>query len=271
MKKKIFFIFGLFLLTHCEDPIALELNDTEERLVVEAYINWIKETNTSEQEVILSLSSPYFGASYKTASGATVTIEDDGGRIYTFIEEEKTGRYLTRDTLPYVLNRSYTLHIEYKGEHYSGTESLKAVSSLNRIDQETIDLFGQEAIQLEARAVDPIAERNFSFFEFTSQALEVPEYNVYRDDFNNGGEYYGFLLDQNLKEGDQVRIRQYGLSNIGYNYWYLLILQNTQQGGPFQATPVNLLGNLAHESNPERNPFGYFRLSEVSEINYIIN
>ena len=102
-------------------------------------------------------------------------------------------------------------------------------------------MFGQEAIQLEARAVDPIAERNFSFFEFTSQALEVPEYNVYRDDFNNGGEYYGFLLDQNLKEGDQVRIRQYGLSNIGYNYWYLLILQNTQQGGPFQATPVNLL------------------------------
>jgi hypothetical protein len=31
------------------------------------------------------------------------------------------------------------------------------------------------------------------------------------------------------------------------------------------------LGNLTHESNPERNPFGYFRLSEVSEINYTIN
>jgi len=270
MKKITFLFIGLFLIINCEDPIAIDLNEAEPILVVEAYINWIKEIGSSEQEVILSLSSPFFGTSYKAANGAKVYIESEAGQIYSFIEEKDSGRYLSRDTLPYVLNRTYTLNIEYNGERYSATETLKAVSSLTRIDQEKVNLFGQEAVQLEAHALDPVNERNFSYFEFTSDSLEVPEYNVYRDDFSNGGEYYGFLLDRDLEQGDLVRIRQYGLSNFAYNYWYLLILQNTQQGGPFQTTPVNLLGNLIHENDPTRNPFGYFRLSEVSEINYQI-
>ena len=42
------------------------------------------------------------------------------------------------------------------------------------------------------------------------------------------------------------------------------------QGGPFQTNPVNLVGNIINESNPNLNPLGYFRISETSEVNYII-
>ena len=93
---------------------------------------------------------------------------------------------------------------------------------------------------MEAYCFDPIEETNYSYFEFTSTELDFPEYNIFRDDFSSGGEYYGFLLDSGLNKGDLVKVRQFGLSNFGYNYWYLLILQNTQQGGPFVGTPVNL-------------------------------
>lgn len=270
MRKFFFIIYISIIFINCEDPIDISLNDTKEILVVEAFINWIKENKTTEQEVNLSLSSQYFNNDFKAANNANVVIEDEQGNIYKFYEQGNSGRYLTSDTIPYKLNETFTLKIEFKGEKYIAKESLASVSSIERVEQETINLFGRESVQLEAHAYDPIDERNYSFFEFIGDKLEIPEYNVFRDDFSNGGEYFGFLLDSKLKTGDSIRIRQYGLSNIGYNFWYLLILQNTLQGGPFQTNPVNLVGNLVHESDSNLNPLGYFRVSEASEIKYII-
>jgi hypothetical protein len=123
---------------------------------------------------------------------------------------------------------------------------------------------------LEAYSIDDENEDNYSYFEFKSERLELTEYNVYRDDFSNGSEYYGVLLNSDLEKGDSIRFRQYSLSKIAYQYWYLLILQNTQQGGPFQTNPANLNGNMINLTKPENNPLGYFRVSEVSEINYIV-
>ena len=106
--------------------------------------------------------------------------------------------------------------------------------------------------------------------KFKSDKLKKTEYNIYRDDFSSGTEYYGFLLSDELEPGDEVQIRQYGLSNIAYNFWYLLIFQNTEQGGPFQTTPVNIIGNMVNQSDSKLNPLGYFRISEVSQILYTV-
>ena len=48
MKKVIILFIGLLFL-NCEDPIDLKLNDSNQILVVDAFINWIKEDQTSEQ------------------------------------------------------------------------------------------------------------------------------------------------------------------------------------------------------------------------------
>ena len=85
--------------------ILKKLNNSNQILVVDAFINWIKEDQTSEQEVILSLTSPYFLENYKSASGANVFIEDEEGKIYIFNEEGQSGRYLTLDTIPYSLDK----------------------------------------------------------------------------------------------------------------------------------------------------------------------
>ena len=54
--------------------VEIPLNDSKEILIVDAYINWIKETNKTEQKVNLSLSSPYFKKTYQPATGASVHI-----------------------------------------------------------------------------------------------------------------------------------------------------------------------------------------------------
>ena len=48
MKKGIYLLLGLSFITQCEEPIEVEVNDTSQRLVVEASINWIKETKQAE-------------------------------------------------------------------------------------------------------------------------------------------------------------------------------------------------------------------------------
>ena len=57
-RVKCLFLFFM-LLFFCEDPIEVELNEPNLKLVVEAYVNWIKETNKTEQAVILSTLIPF--------------------------------------------------------------------------------------------------------------------------------------------------------------------------------------------------------------------
>jgi hypothetical protein len=270
--KKIYFyrILLLLALTSCEEVVDIDLNYSDERLVIEGQLNWIKENNQTEQLIMLSKTTPYFENLRIPANGAQVRVVDSKENIYQFQEEGNTGNYYPLDTIPYLLGAELTLHIDFENQTYSGSEVLNSVTSIYKIEQDSIPLFGNLATQLEAYSMDPVNEDNYSFFEFTSDRLDEPQYNVFRDDFSNGSEYYGVLFDSNLKKGDFVRIRQYGLSKTAYQFWFLLILQNTQQGGPFQTNPANLNGNMVNLSKPENSPLGYFRVSEVSEIIYQI-
>ena len=270
MKKTLFVLIGVFIFSSCEAPIGVEVDDSEPLLVIEAQINWIKETQKTEQEVILSLSSSYFSNTYEPALGAEVNILDSNENTYIFSEDlEAPGHYFPLDTIPYLLNQELKLNITYKGQEFIGTESLISVSTIDSISQKPIFFFGEERIQLDAFCIDPKNEKNYTFFEFSGESIEITEFNVYRDDFNDGFIYNGFLFGSDFEISDEIRFRQYGLSKRGYNYWNLLINQNTQ-GSPFATVPVNLSGNIINLTNPNANPLGYFRASEVSEVIYLV-
>ena len=104
MRKFSLLIYVSIIFINCEDPIDVSLNDTKEILVVEAFINWIKENKTTEQVVNLSLSSPYL-IRFKAANNANVVIEDEHGNTFKFYEQGNSGRYLSSDTIPYKLMR----------------------------------------------------------------------------------------------------------------------------------------------------------------------
>ena len=270
LRTSLFIGFCIILFTSCEEVIDVELNYSNERLVIEGHLNWIKENNQTEQLIVLSKTTPYFENRRIPANGAQVQIRDQQNNIFQFTESENSGMYFPLDTLPFKLGNEFTLEIRYENQDYSGSEMLNPVASIYEIQQDSIYFFGNNATQLEAYSIDAENEDNYSYFEFKSERLELTEYNVYRDDFSNGSEYYGVLLNSDLEKGDSIRFRQYSLSKIAYQYWYLLILQNTQEGGPFQTNPANLNGNMINLTKPENSPLGYFSVSEVSEINYIV-
>ncbi|MBA6151104.1 DUF4249 domain-containing protein [Gelidibacter maritimus] len=269
MKKYLFILSILFLQTSCEDIIDPDLNNTEPKLVIEASINWIKGTSGNKQFVKLSLTAPYFNNTIPPANGATVVITDQDNVVYNFVEEGTTGIYKNTEFAP-IINNTYSLKITYDEEVYIATETMKSVVPIDYVGQTLEGGFSGEDTELKAYYTDPADETNFYFFEFISDIPAIPTLAVYDDKYNNGNQIFGFYSEEDLDVGDQVTIRNHGVSERFYNYMFILLQQNSNGGGPFEAQPTTVRGNCINETNPDNFPLGYFRLSEVSEVIYTI-
>lgn len=269
--KHYLFILSLFLLlTSCEDVIDIDLNNADPKLVIEASINWLKGTSGNEQTIKLSLSAPYFDKTIPPANNAIVTITDQNNNTYNFIEQDASGLYKNTNFIPQ-LNHTYKLNITYNDELYSATEVLKPVAPIDYVEQNLEGGFSGEETELKAYYSDPADETNFYLFEFRSDIPVIPSLSIYDDKYNNGNQNFGFYTEEDLDVGDEVTIRNYGVSERFYNYMFILLQQTSSAGGgPFETQPASVRGNCVNQTHPDNFPLGYFRLSEMSQLTYMV-
>ncbi|PTM06896.1 MAG: DUF4249 domain-containing protein [Bacteroidetes bacterium] len=269
MKKLLLLVLSITIYS-CEEPIDLDLNTSEPKLIIEASIDWIKGTIGNEQEIKLSLSAPYYNSNTPPANNAIVSVYDSNNNEYVFIEEGVTGNYKNDTFLP-VIDETYTLIINYDGDTYLATESLKSVASIDYVQQKNDGGFSGEETELKAYYTDPADIENYYFFEFINNYNALPSLEVYKDEFTDGNQIFGFYTEEDLTTGHEVIIRNYGVSKAFYEYMFILLQQTSEEGGgPFETIPATVRGNCKNETNPDNFPFGYFRLSEVDEITYIV-
>ncbi|MGB0975274.1 MAG: DUF4249 domain-containing protein [Flavobacteriaceae bacterium] len=271
MKKHIIlFIYILTAFTSCEDVVDIDLNTTEPKLVIEASINWEKGTLGNEQEIKLSLTAPYYDSEIPPANGAIVTVTDTNSNTYNFIEDNSTGIYKNTNFTP-ILNETYTLTISYSGEIYTATETLTPVVDIDSIEQEDEGGFLGDQIELKVYYNDPANEDNYYLFEFLNTNItDIPDLEVYDDEFSDGNQIFGFYTHEDLETGDVVNIKNYGVSERFYNYMSILTEQAGEGGGPFGTQPTTVRGNCINQTNSSNFPLGYFRLSEVDVLDYTI-
>lgn len=270
MKKIALILITSIVFLGCEDVIDVDLNSAQPRLVIDASINWFKNTTGNEQSIKLTLSAPFFDDEVPPANGATVIIADSNNNIFNFIEDGNSGIYINNNFVPQ-LDEVYSLTINYSNETYTATEILKSVASIDFIEQNDEGGFTGDDIELKAYYTDPANEENYYFFEFISDIPVVPTLEVYEDRFTNGNQIFGFYTEEDLESGDQVTIRNYGVSKQFYEFMFILLQQGSQEsGGPFETQPATVRGNCVNETNPDNFPFGYFRLSEVDEVIYTV-
>jgi len=270
VNKKFLLMLLCISIYTCEEPISLDLNTSEPKLVIEASINWIKGTPGNEQEIKLSLTAPYYDLETPPANNAIVTVFDSNNNQYNFIEDGSTGVYKNNSFTP-VLEEEYSLIINYDGEIYSATETLKSVVPIDYVEQKNDGGFSGDETELKAYYTDPANIENFYFFEFRNNFTAIPTLEVYKDEFTDGNQIFGFYTEEDLTAGHEVTIRNYGISKAFYEYMFILLQQNSEEGGgPFETTPATVRGNCINETNSENFPLGYFRLSEVDEIIYIV-
>lgn len=266
---KYFLWFLPLLIWSCEDVIDVELENSEPRLVIDASLNWIKGTTGNVQSIQLSLTAPFFSDEMTPATGAEVRVSDEN-RTYRFAEEGDTGIYRTERFQPQ-LNAVYTLNIEYNGEVYTATTVLKPVVPIDYIEQKNDGGFSGDEIEIKAFYHDPIETKDYYLFEFVFFDNNKISLEVYDDEFTNGNEIFAFFSDDTLNPGDEITIRNYGITQRTFEYFSLLLQQTDDEtGDPFQTQPATLRGNCVNQTNPDNFPLGYFKASEVDVFTYTI-
>jgi hypothetical protein len=270
-------LLAILTVTSCTDVIEVEVPSEAPRLVIEASINWEKETVGNNQSIKLSRSTPYFdtnGAEPVLAASVKITNETEGA-VFIFTDNSD-GTYSTDSFVP-LLNNTYVLEVIHEGETYLAQENLIPVASILSVYQST-DYFFQDLLEVNFDFIDPEDEANYYFIKFQEQADLLPSLSTLKDEYINGS-----LItisnerreDEDINQlayapGDLVDMELYGISKRYYDYMSILINQS-ESGGPFDTTPVALIGNCINVNDPDSNAYGYFRITQVSKATYVFD
>jgi len=270
-------LFALVALSAaCERVVDLDLAEGTRRLVIEGRLERVIGNVSTHQAIRLSTTSPYFSDEVQPpATGAVVQVSDDAGHTVTF-NETGPGRFET-DLLEVVIGTRYTLRITWNGEEYESSEVAQPVTPI-------IDLYfdppkpgrfsGEGGVRATIDLADPAAVENYYLWDQFIDGVRVlgPDstfrYRVVAyDDAFDGITIRGFQPYEgiDIPPGATVLMRQVGLSEDMYRYYFALSDQVSSDGSPFAVPPASVRGNVANVSDPLHYPLGYFHAAEVAE------
>ena len=255
LNKIIILIFGLFLFA-CEEVIVVDLDTAPPRLVIEASIDWQKNTTGNEQKIIISTTS--------------VSITNTTGTVFDFTEISNSGEYVCNNFVP-VIGETYALTILLNGETYSATETLIATPTIeDTIEQNNTGGFGGDEVEITYYYQDDAMQENYYFFGMQDSNIAFPQYSVEDDENSQGSLIPVSYSSEDLKKDDIVSFKLYGISRRYFEYLKKLLVASGNDDGPFQSTPTLVRGNIVNQTNSNNFTFGYFKLSEVDVQEYTI-
>ncbi|MBT8233321.1 MAG: DUF4249 domain-containing protein [Saprospiraceae bacterium] len=286
MKNLSFLIIILLALNACEDPIDVELQESETQIVVDAWL-----TNTpGQQQIRLTKSQPYFNNTFAEGiTNANVIVTNvTSGDVYNF-QESENGNYLYTLNPNQVLgevNDEFELNIETNGERLSATSKLNDVPPVDSIDQEFRDdeVFLDDGIycQFFARDLAGLGDtywiKTFKNGEYLNRAGEI---NIaYDASFDSGGEVDNLVFIPPIREavnpldddsipiawepGETIRVEIHSITNEAFGFLEITRDQLlNSQSGIFAAPLSNTKGNIVNESS-DTEVLGIFNVAGVS-------
>jgi hypothetical protein len=268
MKKYILLIVSIFSVAACQDVIDVDLNEAEERLVIEAAMIKLKGASGTNQRIRLTKTRGFFEDSLKIVDDAEITVTGEGGEVFNFLHDT-SGFYYTNQFQVNLMEK-YQLKIEVDDEVYTAEETFIPVVPIDSVSQRNDAGFSGEDIELKAYYKDPAGERNYYLFTFFVNFVDFPTTEIYDDEFTDGNTIFALYQEEELVPGDEVVITNFGLSQQFYEYMNVLLSQVGSVGGPFQTQPAVVRGNIINETNPENFPYGYFSLTESDQFIYTV-
>lgn len=268
-KNYIILFISVFLFSCTEEVIHLDLETAEPRLVIDASIDWIKNTSGNEQKIKLTKTTAYYDDVTPTVSGANVTITNSTTTFH-FIENSNTGEYICQNFEP-VIGETYSLTISLDGEVYTATETLLGVPTImDSINQNDKGGMGGNEIEITYYYQDNASEQNNYLYSVKNPRVAFPQYEVENDENTQGSLVPVYYSNEDLEIGDLLTIKLYGISKNYHDYFRKLLIASGADMGPFPTIPVSVRGNIINQTNSKNFAYGYFRLSEVDVKEYII-
>lgn len=259
------------LMTSCYKQIDIDLDEGDQRLVVESWFTTEKTTH----EVKLTLSTSYFHNEVAPkAEGANVWITG-GGETFNFTETSP-GIYSSAPDVGASYSTEYTLHIDYNGTSYEATDYCDTVPNLDDIylypdiDSTTMELQGYHVLiwaqELEGFG-DYYAWKILINDEYVSDTLT----DIYfvSDDYIDDGLYFeAWAIEwvdiDDVNSGDVITLEQHHLSKQSYDLYNSIMLETEWRGGLFDTPPANVASNLNNGA------FGNFVVSSMKSMDAIV-
>jgi len=240
-------ILLLFVFASCEKIIEMDLNKSEDKLVVEAILS-----NLQNQSVVrLSKSNPLFtGEPYELLSDANVVVKTTAGEWFTMYETEP-GAYSNEDFIG-VEGTEYQLEIdwnEYSVNAFSKMPQLVPIDSIEMVVYESGFIGNDEnAYSLKVHFSDPIDEANYYRIDVFRNDSLYDGFIVSNDLFFNGISTFQFIRGYEMKPLDTISVQLSSIDEANYSYFLVL----SQSGSPFIIAPGNPITNLIGKA------IGYF-------------
>lgn len=257
-------------LTSCEKVINVDLKTASPKLVIDASINWLKNTPGNEQRVKLSTTTSYYSEKFPTVSGATIFITNPAGRNFNFPESATTGEYVCTDFVP-VIGATYTLTVRLNGITYTAVETLTATPDIDNVIKQN-DKGGMtgDEIEIEYYFQDTPGEDNYYMAEANTNRVAYPVFDLESDQDFQGKKMTQYFSHEDLAKGDAVNLKLYGVSKRFFEYFRKILSAAGGDTGPFPTTPTAVRGNIINQADANDYILGYFRLAEVVARDYTI-
>lgn len=272
--KKVYLYIALLttiFFTSCEEVVNVDLTNAEPKLVIEGIIKWEKGTSGENQTIKLTLTNDFYTNDILPANGAVVTVTNSSDVVFNFTEVPNTGNYVCNNFQP-VIGETYTLDILYDGEVYSATNTLIASPEIINVTQETVQGFGgEDQIQIKYFYQDNGLEENYYLLRVKNPNKQIPEFGAVSDEFFQGNLMFGFYGSSETEPGIVLNLSVQGITRGYYNYMNKLIeIAGSGSGNPFATPPATIRGNILNTTNTNNFPLGYFHLSEIDTVNYLV-
>ena len=270
MKKAIIIVFSIFLIS-CEEGIILDVNQVEQKVVIEGLIT----NRPGQQYVKIGKTADFYSSGLNPAvSSAIVSVSDNLGNTYTFSEStEKSGLYIPNVSFTAEVGRTYSLDIDIDGEKYTASEELLGVANIDSLtygmDEEEFSDPEDEGrfYNVFVYTKEPQDEDNFYLFKFYRNdewLNDSGEDITVTDDVAIGEAIEGLELPEYHSVGDSVSMEMYSLTQTEFIYWSDVANLIFSDGGVFSPLPANPRSNISGGA------LGIFQVSAVSSSYVVI-
>lgn len=218
MKLSKFIYFSVFvMLLSCEKVIDLDVNDIEEKLVIEAeYI-----ATDSLVKVQMSRTKDVFsGSGFTFVSGAQIQIFDENG-VATPLIDLGDGNYELSGYLPNY-DSQYSMKVTYDGEIYESSDFLKAPVDLDTLTTEFQEqsLFGSEGYVVFMNFTDPNGPNYYRAVRFVNgeELTDRQDQFVFDDGFSEGNQQSVPFFSDRYVTGDSIAVEFRTYSEKTYTF-----------------------------------------------------
>lgn len=260
---------GLFL-NGCSKVIDVKLPTAPPKLVIDASIDWEKNTAGNEQKIILSTTTGFYSDQFPTVSGARIYIKNSADTVFNFTESSRAGEYLCTNFKP-VVGETYRLTVVLNEITYTATEIFTATPDIDTtITQNDKGGMTGDEIEVEFSYPDDGTQDNYYMSRVKTNRVAYPVFNLESDENYQGRKITEFYSHEDLAQGDSVNIKLYATSRRFYDYFKKVLAASGNNDSPFPTVPTAARGNIINQNNADDYPLGYFRLSQVVTRRYTI-